>query len=90
MPSVTAYDLIIVDEAHRGYILDKEIGEEELLYRNQTNFMSKYRAVVEYFDAVKTALTATPVLHTSQIFGKPVYEYSYRRAVVEGYLVDKR
>ena len=27
MPSVTDYDLIIVDEAHRGYILDKEMSD---------------------------------------------------------------
>ena len=88
IPSVTDYDLIIVDEAHRGYILDKEMDEEEQLYRNQTDYMSRYRAVIEYFDAVKIALTATPALHTTEIFGKPVYEYSYRRAVIEGYLVD--
>ena len=88
MPAVSDYDLIIVDEAHRGYILDKEAGEDELLYRNQDDFVSKYRTVIEYFDAVKVALTATPALHTTEIFGKPVYEYSYRRAVVEGYLID--
>jgi type I restriction enzyme R subunit len=87
-PSVTDYDLIIVDEAHRGYILDKEMGEEEQIYRSQSDFISKYRAVIEYFDAIKIALTATPALHTTQIFGKPVFEYSYRRAVIEGFLVD--
>lgn len=76
MPSVSDYDLIIVDEAHRGYILDKEAGEDELLYRNQDDFVSKYRTVIEYFDAVKVALTETPALHTSEIFGKPVFEYS--------------
>lgn len=86
--TVTDYDIIIVDEAHRGYILDKEMGEDELLYRSQTDYMSKYRAVIEYFDAVKIALTATPALHTTEIFGKPVFEYSYRRAVIEGFLVD--
>lgn len=88
IPSVTDYDLIIVDEAHRGYILDKEMAEEEQLYRNQTDYMSKYRAVIEYFDAVKVALTATPAIHTTEIFGKPVFDYSYRRAVIEGFLVD--
>lgn len=88
MPAVSDYDLIIVDEAHRGYILDKEAGEDELLYRNQDDFVSKYRTVIDYFDAVKVGLTATPALHTTEIFGKPVYEYSYRRAVVEGYLID--
>ena len=88
MPSVADYDLIVVDEAHRGYILDKEMGDDEQLYRDQSDYMSKYRSVIEYFDAVKIALTATPALHTTEIFGKPVFEYSYRRAVIEGYLVD--
>ena len=81
---VSDYDLIIVDEAHRGYILDKEMGDDEVLYRNQDDFRSKYRAVIDYFDAVKIALTATPALHTTEIFGKPVYEYSYRTAVIDG------
>ncbi len=88
MPSVTDYDLIVVDEAHRGYILDKEMSETEMLYRNQDDYISKYRSVIEYFDAVKIALTATPALHTTEIFGKPVFNYSYREAVIDGYLVD--
>lgn len=88
MPSVTDYDLIVVDEAHRGYILDKEMTETEMLYRNQDDYISKYRTVIEYFDAVKVALTATPALHTTEIFGKPVFNYSYREAVIDGYLVD--
>ena len=88
MPAVTDYDLIIVDEAHRGYILDKEMGDTELLYRDQRDYQSKYRSVIEYFDAVKIALTATPALQTSQIFGEPVFKYTYREAVIEGYLVD--
>ncbi len=88
MPAVTDYDLIVVDEAHRGYILDKEMGEDELLYRNQDDYVSKYRTVIEYFDAVKIALTATPALHTAEIFGKPVFNYTYREAVIDGYLVD--
>ena len=88
MLAVSDYDLIVIDEAHRGYILDKEMGEDELLYRNQEDYVSKYRTVIEYFNAVKVALTATPALHTTQIFGKPVFSYSYREAVIEGYLVD--
>ena len=88
MPAVTDFDLVIIDEAHRGYILDKEMGEDELLYRDQVDYQSKYRAVVEYFDAVKIALTATPALQTTEIFGQPVYKYTYREAVIEGYLVD--
>lgn len=88
MPSVSDFDLVIIDEAHRGYILDKEMAEAELLYRNQLDYQSKYRSVIEYFDAVKIALTATPALHTTQIFGAPVFKYTYREAVIEGYLVD--
>ena len=88
MPSVTDFDLIIIDEAHRGYILDKEMCDVEVLYRDQRDYQSKYRTVVEYFDAVKIALTATPALHTTEIFGQPVFKYTYREAVIEGYLVD--
>ncbi|MCM1326016.1 MAG: type I restriction-modification system endonuclease [Bacteroidales bacterium] len=88
MPSVSDFDLIIIDEAHRGYILDKEMGEDEILYRDQIDYQSKYRSVVEYFDAVKIALTATPALQTTEIFGQPVFKYTYREAVIEGYLVD--
>lgn len=83
-----AFDLIIVDEAHRGYILDREMTDEEILYDNQDDYMSKYKQVIEYFDAVKVALTATPALHTTEIFGEPVYTYSYREAVIDGWLVD--
>ncbi len=85
---ISDYDLIIVDEAHRGYLLDKEMGEDEILYRNQDEFRSKYRAVIDYFDAVKIALTATPALHTTEIFGRPVFTYDYTTAVIDGYLVD--
>lgn len=88
IPAISDYDLIVVDEAHRGYILDKEMDEDEILYRNQDDYVSKYRSVMDYFDAVKIALTATPALHTTEIFGKPVFNYAYREAVVEGYLVD--
>lgn len=88
MPAVTDYDLIIIDEAHRGYILDKEMGDTEILYRDQRDYQSKYRSVIEYFDAVKIALTATPALQTTEIFGQPVFKYTYREAVIEGYLVD--
>ena len=37
---------------------------------------------------MKIALTATPALQTTEIFGQPVYKYTYREAVIEGYLVD--
>lgn len=88
MPAVSDYDLIIVDEAHRGYLLDKEMGDTEVLYRDQRDYQSKYRSVIEYFDAVKIGLTATPALQTTEIFGQPVFKYTYREAVIEGYLVD--
>jgi type I restriction enzyme R subunit len=88
MPAVTDYDLIIVDEAHRGYILDKDMTESEALYTDQKDYQSKYRAVIDYFDAVKIGLTATPALQTTQIFGEPVYQYTYRQGVIDGYLVD--
>jgi type I restriction enzyme R subunit len=86
--SVDTYDCIIVDEAHRGYILDKEMDEEDINFRNQEDYIGKYRKVLDYFDAVKIALTATPALHTAQIFGNPVYNYSYREAVIDGHLID--
>lgn len=83
-----AFDLIIVDEAHRGYILDREMTGEEILFDNQDDYMSKYKQVIDYFDSVKVALTATPALHTTEIFGEPVFTYSYREAVIDGWLVD--
>ena len=88
IPSSGDFDCIIIDEAHRGYTLDRELSEAELLYRDQNDFISKYKKVIEYFDAVRIGLTATPALHTTQIFGNPVFTYSYREAVIDGYLVD--
>ena len=88
MPAVTDFDLVIIDEAHRGYILDREMADEEIAFRDQLDYQSKYRNIIEYFDAVKIGFTATPALQTTQIFGEPVYTYSYRRAVYEGYLCD--
>ena len=55
---------------------------------NRLQALSKYRRVLEYFDAVKVGLTATPALHTTEIFGDPIFTYSYRQAVIEGYLID--
>jgi len=86
--SIDAYDCIIVDEAHRGYLLDKEMGEEDLEFKDQNDYVSKYRQVLDYFDAFGVGLTATPALHTNEIFGKPVYFYTYREAVIDGYLID--
>lgn len=86
---VARYDCIVVDEAHRGYILDKEQTEGELKFRNQLDYISAYRRILDHFDAVKIALTATPALHTVDIFGQPVYRYTYRTAVIDGYLIDQ-
>lgn len=88
IPSVSAFDLVIVDEAHRGYVLDRELTEGELLYRDEKAFQSQYRRVLDYFDAARIGLTATPALQTTEIFGMPIYRYTYREAVIDGYLID--
>ncbi len=88
IPSVDQYDCIVVDECHRGYLLDRELSDRELLFRDEEDYISKYRRVLDHFDAVKVGLTATPALHTKEIFGAPVFSYSYREAVVDGFLVD--
>jgi len=91
-PTIGQYDCIVVDECHRGYNLDQELSETELTFRDEADYISKYSRVLDYFDAVKIGLTATPALHTNEIFGGstglPIYQYSYRQAVIEGYLVD--
>ena len=88
VPPIDQYDLMVVDECHRGYLLDRELSDAELSFRNQDDYVSKYRRVLEHFDAVKIGLTATPALHTAQIFGEPVFTYSYREAVIDGFLID--
>ena len=88
IPSVGTYDFIIVDEAHRGYTEDREMTEDELFYNNEKDYVSQYRRVIDYFDATVLALTATPALHTTNIFGEPIHTYNYTDAVVDGYLVD--
>lgn len=87
-PGVGQYDCIVVDECHRGYLLDRELSDTEIQFRDQQDYLSKYRAVIEYFDAFKIGLTATPALHTTAIFGDPVFTYSYTEAVIDGFLVD--
>ena len=88
VPPIDQYDCIVVDECHRGYLLDRELSDTELSFRGYDDYISKYRRILDYFDAFKIGLTATPALHTTQIFGTPVYTYSYREAVIDGYLVD--
>ncbi|KEY57110.1 type I restriction-modification system endonuclease [Serratia sp. DD3] len=87
-PPVDQFDCIIIDEAHRGYTLDQEMTEGELATRDASQYLSSYRRVLDYFDAVKIGLTATPAKHTSEIFGSPVFTYSYREAVADDWLVD--
>lgn len=86
--SVGTYDFIIVDEAHRGYLYDKEMTDDEILFRDQQEYISQYRRVIDYFDATVVGLTATPALHTTKIFNAPIYTYSYSDAVIDGFLVD--
>lgn len=70
---VHAFDLIVADECHRGYS-----GKELSVWRN----------TLDWFDAIKIGLTATPAAHTMAYFENLVYRYDYERAVREGYLVD--
>ncbi|WP_437563101.1 type I restriction-modification system endonuclease [Sorangium sp. So ce542] len=88
VPPVDQYDCIVVDECHRGYTLDQEMSDVELSFRSLDDYISRYRRVLDHFDAVKIGLTATPAAHTKEIFGKPVFLYSYREAVIDGCLVD--
>ncbi|MEH2475695.1 type I restriction enzyme R subunit [Nitrobacteraceae bacterium AZCC 2161] len=88
VPPVDQYDLIVVDECHRGYLLDREMSDAEMSFRNEADYVSKYRRVLEHFDAVKIGLTATPAMHTAQIFGDPIFTYAYREAVIDGFLID--
>jgi type I restriction enzyme R subunit len=87
-PPVDEYDCIVIDECHRGYLLDRELSDTELAFRSWDDYVSTYRRVLEAFDAVKIGLTATPALHTTQIFGAPIFTYTYREAVIDGWLVD--
>lgn len=70
---INAFDIIIADECHRGYSA-KETGT--------------WQKVLDYFDAVKIGLTATPATHTLALFKNKVFSYSTEQAVIDGYLVD--
>lgn len=85
---IRQYDCIVVDEAHRGYTLDRGMTEGEMELRDFNDYVSAYRRVLDYFDAVRIGLTATPAAHTVEIFGHPPFTYSYREAVIDGFLVD--
>ena len=68
-----AFDVVIADECHRGYTSSE---------------LSVWRNTIDYFDAIKIGLTATPAAHTSSYFKDTVYRYDYEQAVKDGYLVD--
>ena len=86
--AVSDYDLIIVDEAHREYSQDLHAVCHSAASGASSRHSRAYHAMLDYFDAVKIALTATPAWHITSYFGAPVYHYSFRRAVLDGYLVD--
>jgi type I restriction enzyme R subunit len=69
------FDFIIIDECHRGGANDE----------------SNWRAILEYFaPAVQLGLTATPKRNdntdTYKYFGEPVYTYSLKEGINDGYL----
>ncbi len=70
-PPTDWYDCIVVDECHRGYNLDLDMSDAELGFRSEQDYISKYSRVLDHFDAVKIGLTATPALHTTELFGGP-------------------
>lgn len=70
---IHAFDVIIADECHRGYT---------------TAETSKWREVLEHFDAIQIGLTATPAQHSLAYFRDIVYRYTYEEAIRDGWLVD--
>ena len=73
------FDFIIVDECHRGGARDE----------------SSWRGILEYFSpAVQLGLTATPKrkdnIDTYAYFGEPVYIYSLKEGINDGYLTPFR
>lgn len=73
------FDLIIVDECHRG----------------SAKADSRWRRILEYFkSSVQIGMTATPkeTKYVSNIdyFGKPVYEYSLKTGIDDGFLAPFR
>ena len=73
------FDLIIVDECHRGSARDD----------------SNWREILEYFEpAYQIGMTATPLREdnrdTYQYFDKPLYMYSLRQGIQDGFLAPYR
>lgn len=69
------FDLIIVDECHRGSAAED----------------SAWRTILDYFSpAVQLGMTATPSVRdgadNAAYFGEPVYEYSLKQGIEDGYL----
>lgn len=69
------FDLIIVDECHRGSARDE----------------SSWRAILDYFSsAVQIGLTATPShkdgADNTDYFGEPIYTYSLKEGIDDGFL----
>ena len=52
-PAVDQYDCIVVDECHRGYLLDRELSDTELGFRSYDDYISKYRRVLDYFERLQ-------------------------------------
>lgn len=73
------FDLIIVDECHRGSAHDE----------------SNWREILEYFEtAYQIGMTATPLREdnrdTYRYFGNPIYQYSLRQGIEDGFLAPYR
>jgi type I restriction enzyme R subunit len=73
------FDLVVVDECHRGSASDE----------------SSWRTILEYFaPAVQVGMTATPLrndnVDTYRYFGDPVYEYSLAQGIEDGFLAPYR
>jgi type I restriction enzyme R subunit len=73
------FDLVIVDECHRG----SARGD------------SSWRAILDYFEpAFQLGMTATPLRDDNRdtylYFGNPVYEYSLRQGIDDGFLAPYR
>ncbi|QHN05378.1 DEAD/DEAH box helicase [Granulicella sp. WH15] len=73
------FDLIIVDECHRGSARDE----------------SRWREILEYFDsAYQVGMTATPLRDdnkdTYKYFGNPLYTYSLGQGIDDGFLAPYR
>ncbi|MBY0266034.1 MAG: DEAD/DEAH box helicase family protein [Burkholderiales bacterium] len=69
------FDMIVIDECHRGSAADD----------------SAWREILDYFSgAVQVGLTATPketkYVSSSTYFGEPVYTYSLKRGIEDGFL----